>query len=409
MVRRLSLLLCIVALVCLVVVCWPGPARADVVNEGRDAIAALGCAQCHAIPGFDPRVGCAGCHRSLAHRIRVGIRRIGGASHFVRVPDLSRVTLRLRRDWLERYVQDPYDARPHLEESMPRLPVSADQARAIVAYLSRMAPAAPGVTHRRPATSIDPARVDRGRRVFAAAGCPSCHVFGNVDFGVGATERMYRGMRAQALLAPNLRFVRERMDPATVLQWILDPRSIDPSTTMPRPELTIADAVALRDFLLLGEAGAAVAALRSPVLAELTTLPRPVGFATVRRIFARSCIHCHAHATAVGTSASLGFAPMALDLSTWEGARAGAFRPWSGGRRSVLVPTDGGPPPLLARLLRRHDEARRDLVPVFGDHLLPGLRARADDAPVGMPLGLPPLPIDDLRLIATWIAQGAPP
>ncbi|MBI2897214.1 MAG: c-type cytochrome [Deltaproteobacteria bacterium] len=382
-------------------------ARADVVAEGREAIERLGCAECHEMPGFDARSGCTGCHQSLARRLRVGVRRIGTATHFVRVPDLSRVTRRLRREYLERYVQDPHDVRPHLEESMPRLPVSPGEARAIIAYLARMAPPAPEAEPSTPPP--DRSRVERGRRVFAAAGCPSCHVFGNADFGMGADGRLYRGMRAQALLAPNLRYVRERLEPARALVWILDPASVDPQTTMPRPELNADDAVAVRDFLFLGDPGPAVVAARPPELSQLTPASQPVGFAAVRRIFGRSCIHCHAHTTAVGTVVGLGFAPMALDLSTWQGVQAGAFRPWSGGRRSILEATDGGPPPLIARLLRRHAEAPRDLVPIFRDHLLPGSRRVRDAAPVGMPLGLPPLPLEDLRLIATWIAQGARP
>ncbi len=65
-----------------------------------------------------------------------------------------------------------------------------------------------------------------------------------------------------------------------------------------------------------------------------------------------------------------------------------------------------GMPSLVRRLMQRHDEARRDITTPRHDPLTPVVRPRPDGV-VGMPLGLPPMDGGDIRIIATWIAQGA--
>jgi len=385
-----------------------GAARADDGAAGRAALARYSCPACHAVPGFrpDPQTGCVACHQEIAKRPRSALRGSPPITHYVRVPDLTHVAARLRPEWLMAFVQDPHDVRPHLDESMPRLPVSAADARSIVAYLQARTPPMRPVPAAPP---LDDARVARGREVFRTAGCPSCHVFGNVDFETGADEAFYRGMREQALLAPNLRFARERLDPAVALAWIRDPTSIDPATPMPRPAISEADAVAVRDFLFLADPGPAVGPRPAPHVADVTPLDHPVRFAEVRRVFARSCIHCHAHTNSLTATAALGFRALGLDLSTREGVLAGSLAP-DGTRRSVVTAEGARPPILLERLLARHAEAPRDQVRVFRDPMGPGLRRRSAAPPApGMPLGLPALSLGELRLVASWLAQGTPP
>jgi hypothetical protein len=74
-------------------------------------------------------------------------------------------------------------------------------------------------------------------------------------------------------------------------------------------------------------------------------------------------------------------------------------------RCSVLEPsTPGALPPLLAVMIARRDEERRDRVPAGHDHVRPPY-ARTD---VGMPMGLPSIPDDEVALVARWIADGCP-
>jgi len=205
-------------------------------------------------------------------------------------------------------------------------------------------------------------------------------------------------MGAQSVLGPDLRFARDLVDPDTGLAWILDPQSVDREARMPRTPLARDVAIAIRDFLWLGDPGAPARAPRVVTASELAPLGRPVRFADVRRLFGRSCIHCHAHTTGDQASFVFGFARSALDLSSYEGVMAGVVLP-DGTRRSVVTPDPTGTAPLLSRLLARHVENAHELAPA---------RAAAPTAPVGMPLGLPPLSREDLRVVATWLAQGAP-
>ena len=385
----------------------PTGARAQQVEAGRAAITRYGCVNCHVIPGFqaDAQEDCVACHQELLNRPRSGLGAAPRVVHYLQAPDLSRITHRLRPEYLSRYIVDPHDARPRIEETMPRLPVTGEDAQVMVAYLTSVAGRPPA---HRGSPAPDPARVARGAQVFSSAGCHACHTFGNHRPSYEMPTAAVLALGAPAQWAPNLRFVRERLDPDVALAWIRNPSSVDPETSMPTPQLSENDALAVRDFLFLGNAGPAVSVASVPRASGLVPLERRVRFANVRRIFGRSCIHCHAHTTDSAAATGLGFDPTALDLSTHQGLVSGTRLP-DGTRRSVLVAEGEGTPPLLARLLRRHAEASRDAVPERQDTLIPGVRAQRDQGPVGMPLGLPPVSRADITIIATWIAQGAPP
>jgi cytochrome c2 len=374
-------------------------------QEGRRALARYGCASCHQVPGVRARreSNCVGCHQEIVSRPQSGLGRAPHVEHYLHAPDLRMIARRLREDYIVSFVQDPHDARPRLEETMPRLPVTEADARLIAQYLRETAGAVN--VPRSPAPSQ--ANVARGRQVFDRADCGTCHELGNIDFAMNIPPEVLAALGRPAFEAPNLRFARDRLTPDIALQWILDPRAIDPETQMPHPALSRADAIAVRDFIFLVDPGAAVPAPRATTFADLRPGTRRVRFAEVRRIFQRSCIHCHAHSNTEGpeTHSAFGFAPSALDLSTVEGVRAGT-RMGDGSHRSVIEPDDTGVPPLVRRLLQRHSEAARDLTEPRRDPLFTVARDEPAD-PVGMPLGLPPVPVRDITTIAAWIAQGA--
>ena len=77
-------------------------------------------------------------------------------------------------------------------------------------------------------------------------------------------------------------------------------------------------------------------------------------------------------------------------LSSWEGVQSG-YR--DGSTRRSLLEADAGPPRLLAALLARIDEEQ--------GHAQSDVR--------GMPLGLPSLTAEQIQLVDSWLAQGAPP
>jgi len=374
--------------------CVAAPAAAQ---DPPDALRRYGCVSCHEVPGERVSRGqsCTGCHQTLVERQR----RRGRAptvEHYVHAPDLRVAGARLREDYLVSFLRDPHDARPRMEEPMPRLPVTEADARLLARWIRRDAPRVP--------TSPSPQRSNAaaGRAVFARSGCPVCHELGNVDFDVDLPPEVFMRLGRPADEAPNLRFVRDRLDPDVALAWIEDPRGVSPHTQMPDTHLSHADAILVRDFLWFADPGAP--APRPAARVDLTPLARQVRFRDVRRVFAQSCIHCHAHTDGRSASA-LGFEPSSLDLSSLEGVRAGVRHP-DGTTRSILEPDDSGVSPLLQRLLRRHEEAARDVAAPRQDALGPVERAAPTES-VGMPLGLPPVDPADIRLLATWIAQGA--
>jgi cytochrome c5 len=381
--------------------------RYALAQDGAEVVERYGCASCHAIPGVQVarEESCVGCHTEIAATTRRGLGSGPRVETYLHAPDLSRVTRRVTDDYLVRFIRDPHDVRPRLAESMPRLPVSARDARAIVGYLRAAAPegdfegptAAPG---------LDGGRVARGREVFVTS-CAGCHAFGNVDPGYELPPAAQHALGASLVLAPNLRFVRDRMTPAVALAWIRNPRAVDPEAHMEKPDIGRDEALAVRDFLFLGDPGRPVPPRALPTARSVEPLDRAVRFPEVRRILGRSCIHCHSRTQSEDAMAGLGFERATLDLATWEGVRQGVVGP-DGTGRSVLEPGADGLPPLVARLLHRHAEARRDVVEPLADPLTPAFRVTRDDAPAGMPLGLPPVSIDDIRVIATWIERGAP-
>jgi len=338
---------------------------------------------------------CTGCHEALVDRQRAR-GRAPSIRHYVHVPDLSVAGARLREDYLVSFLQDPHDVRPRLEETMPRLPVTEADARLIARWLRRDAPTV------RTSPAPDRNNAAAGRALFARYGCATCHELGNVDFERAVPPEVLMGLGRAAYEAPNLRFVADRLDPDVALAWIENPRAVSPNTQMPETNLSRTEAILIRDYLFFADAGVA-AAPPTPNL-DLTPLSRRVSFREVRRVFDSSCIHCHAHTDGESASA-LGFEPSSLDLSSLEGVRTGVVLP-DGTRRSILEPGDDGVAPLISRLLRRHTEAARDVRAPRQDGLAPVTRTRPE-APVGMPLGLPPVDATDIRLIATWIAQGA--
>ena len=76
-----------------------------------------------------------------------------------------------------------------------------------------------------------------------------------------------------------------------------------------------------------------------------------------------------------------------------------------GKRRSIVKGATPEDTILMQVLFRRHREARRDQRLPFQD-VEPRASVKRETVP-GMPLGLPPLPMDQLSLVKTWIAQGA--
>ena len=92
-----------------------------------------------------------------------------------------------------------------------------------------------------------------------------------------------------------------------------------------------------------------------------------------------------------GNTGGFGFAPRKLNLASYSGV-AGGLLDAHGERQSAFAKTSDGTPRLVAAMMARYAEEAGK----------PSSEVR------GMPLGLPPLPLEEIQLVESWIAQGRP-
>lgn len=403
-------------------------------QAGREAMARAECNRCHTVTDLDLSDGndglaalpreksCTGCHTWILGtrgdeaeiaRQRADFpdwdRYLDTVRHLVTVPDLGTLTRRVRPSFVRSWLDAPYDLRPHLEESMVPVRLSSTEKDAVVAYLAALSgrPTAPQPSP--PSSAPDAARVAAGRAAFAQAGCVACHVVGAEPVVPGLSAATYAQIGDAGRLAPDLALAPARLDRETFERFVLDPQALDPQTQMPKLAVTPAQVAQIADFIY---GGAHVREVEGPApvaVPEVALLDRPVRWDEVKdEVFGRICVHCHMNPETnggdggPGHSGGLGFAGKRLDLETLEGLKRGAVV--NGRRVSVLRPGPDGTPPLLAALLRRHVEASRD---ARGPYVDVPMGPGPDPAAPGMPLGLPPLDLERLRLVKTWIAQGA--
>ena len=141
----------------------PAPAlvapRGD-FERGHALIAEFGCNRCHDDAGLAAapiEKHCVHCHQEIMagtydapkatlakwQKIIVDLRD---------APSLGETSARLRRGWIEKFLLDPRDLRPHLSATMPRLAITQQQARDIATYFASEdeAPVALGGARRGP-------------------------------------------------------------------------------------------------------------------------------------------------------------------------------------------------------------------------------------------------------------------
>lgn len=407
---------------------WDADARTEALSEGRAVIERLECTRCHVvdeIAAAGRSEHCVSCHVFLDglprddRRYRTIASRYGedtieryqrNIEHYLAVPDLTGIARRLRPEFIRDYVAAPFDVRPTMHETMVRIAASEDDVRAITRYFAAVAevrdPFGETSASPEPELARDESRIARGRQLFQERGCNACHYVGNIR--LGRTEEQIRGAGIPARLAPNLRFVRERMHADVVVDWIVDPQRIAPGTLMPNLRVRREDAELIRDFLWFADPELEP----MPPKDEFVLPPavqRPVSWEEVKeRVLGRVCVHCHMNDherdLGPGNAGGWGWPSERVHFRTYEALVSGMpgieDRQWS-----YLETWENASMPLLLEvMLRRRDEERRDHVLPFHDHERP---AYTDHEP-GMPMGLPSIPDDEIALVRAWIEQGCP-
>jgi cytochrome c5 len=377
------------------------PATNDAqIDRGRALVARFECNRCHdgLASGSAPLdKHCVHCHARIA-RGEIDAPRAAIAAWqrhvapLTALPSLTSIGARFERRWIEEYLVDPYDLRPRLAPTMPRLAITRSEASDIAAYL---APDGDGVDAGAPRGDAS-----EGRVVLDTHGCGSCHTFGGVaplrasPLPIALEAKEFANA---ATLAPDLRFTRDRYRRAALVRWLLSPSSIKADAMMPAIPLSESEARDAAAYLLDARLAPAPTIAMPP---RLPLLARRVTFDEVNaRVFKKSCWHCHSDPDLAkgdggpGNTGGFGFPPRGLSLADYGGVAAGALGD-DGIRRSVFAPSADGIPRLVAALLARQvEEATAGARMVY-------------DGPRGMPLGLPPLRPDEIQLVETWVAQG---
>ncbi|WP_437576142.1 c-type cytochrome [Sorangium sp. So ce887] len=367
-------------------------------GRGQRLVAEYQCNRCHDGTGQAPAprdAHCVQCHQDIAagrfQAPAAAMKRWNENLVQLRdVPSLAAAGDRLRRDWIRGFLLSPHDLRPRLHATMPRLAIGPEQASDIAAYLTRD-------RRERPREPLGGASAARGRELYEAKGCGTCHAFTGAAglTAVAPVKAMEKETRAAVALAPDLRHARDRMEPADLVAWVLDPGAIKPGTPMPQVPMSPAEARDLAAFLVTAQLSP-----RAPASApaRLPPLSRRVTYDEVdRRVFRGTCRHCHSEPDYAlgdggpGNTGGFGFKPRGLNIATYEGIAAG-YVDDQGERRSVFSRGPDGVPRLVAALLARQAEEAD----------------RADPAVRGMPLGLPALGPEEIQLVESWIAQGRP-
>ncbi len=351
------------------------------------------CYRCHDAPGkLEPapvEKHCVRCHQAILagefDHDRYDAEDVARwKSHIdllVEVPSLLGIDRRFRRNWFVAFLQDPHDLRPNLGASMPRLPIEAADAEAIADHFYGEAD---------PSGDAELGDPERGRERFVALDCGSCHVFSGAGFagpagGPAATKAIH--------LAPDLRHAREQMSPATVLAWLADPAAIKPDTSMPKTAMSDADRRDVAAFVLRTPLEPAE---RPVVPSRLPLLDRPVGYAEVEdEVFHKICWHCHSDPRPVGgdggagNTGGFGYAGRRIDLGSREAILRGGVAA-DGSKIDLVAPRASGAPLLVEAMMARYAE----------------VAGRREPDLLGMPLGLPPMTLEEVQVLESWIAQG---
>jgi mono/diheme cytochrome c family protein len=345
------------------------------------------CARCHEVPGTEALArteSCTTCHlwiRKVAANPSARDKAMAifpkweryerNVATYLQVPSLTAGMARLEPEWVRSWIADPHDIRPYLPEGMPRFDLGEEDLDLLEAAFREALVEVPATP------APDRANIRRGAQLFEDKGCVVCHA-------VGGAQRPVTPFP----MAPDLAHARDRLSPDMAVAWIQDPTAISPDATMPTSGATLEEAIALRDYLFL-------VTLKTkpppPAGPDPVAAKEPVTWAQVEeRVIGKICIHCHMDPdlnegrAGPGNAGGFGWGATGIELQSVEGVIAVADR-------------------IPAVLLRRRHEARRDTIGL-GQH--PAVMER--DAKPGMPLGLPPIPDEDIALILGWIEQGMP-
>jgi cytochrome c5 len=293
---------------------------------------------------------------------------------------------------LREFLERPVPRRLHASDSMYRM--APDQISALIAGLNLEHCSEQERSHTAPAA----AQLERGRQLFETRGCKSCH---------GAHEaapllRIGRPLFARWYLAARVRAGSAALASRVYgRRWSVESEHLvrrQDAQALIMPEhlaLDPDDIDALATYLANDNSDLAVREPRAVTSITADAWSRAVAQAMYRavqhQVFDTSCRHCHDAregirpliSRAIGGSTTLEFPMSRLPTPTPSAALSRALSPGPNCSQSRLV----------MRLRARRDEWLGDAKP---------------DAARGMPLTLPPLSEQTIRLTEAWTQHGCP-
>jgi hypothetical protein len=200
--------------------------------------------------------------------------------------------------------------------------------------------------------------------------------------------------RPAVRLANDLATTRERMTGAMLIAWLRDPLALKNDALMPKTPMSDEELRDLSAYLLRTP----LEPVRYTVPARLPPLERKVDYAEVaEKVLDVTCRHCHGNPDVAigdggpGNTGGFGFKPRKLNLSSYRDTQGGYLAD-DGETHSVFEAMPDGTPRIVAAVWARHREYAGE----------PSAAVR------GMPLGLPPLPPEEIQILESWVAQGRP-
>jgi len=367
---------------------------------GKALVKQFECNRCHDDTGHEPveiEQHCTHCHTGIMGDTFLTAapldKRTKWKKHVASLLDAPSLggAGRLDPRWIEGYLLDPFDVRPHMVSNMPRLRIDEQQAKDIATYLTERRGTAK--EHGEPTAVLAGADVTRGQELLDQRSCGTCHDFGGAPLALRPPRPAHGEAAPPAvMMAPDLRFVRDRYRAAELVDWLENPSDWIESTLMPATQFSREEARDVAAYLLTVQ----LEPVSKPVFERLPVLEREVPFDEVMtEVFGQTCRHCHTDPDkargdgGTGNTGGFGFPPRGLDVSSHRGLQSGLLGD-DGERHSAFEPLSDGTPRLLASLIARHDEAA----------------GRPNPEVRGMPLGLPPLSAEQIQLVETWISQG---
>ena len=177
------------------------------------------------------KYNCMGCHQFTPGQTTI----LMGMSRYKDVqeqlpPKLLTEGARVDPEWLLRFLENPSlstsdtnrnGVRPYLAVRMPTFSFSDNELRKLVRFFQALSQQPmPYIPEQVP--TLTAKETDMARSLFSstAAPCLKCHATGDPAHDKNAT-------------APNFLLARDRLKPAWVESWILDPQAVSPGTSMP--------------------------------------------------------------------------------------------------------------------------------------------------------------------------------